>query len=472
MKQHWIYRTMIGLILIPPLISCGDGDKNLAGGGIGGTGISVGAITGFGSVFVNGIEFNTDNAEIYVDGDAASESDLGIGMVIAVKGTFDENGLTGTADRITYEELVEGPVDNIDLDEETLIVLGRTILLSDGTVFDGVSLETLLPGSIVEVSGQMKSSGEVVATRIELKSGITGFEITGMVKNLDDAGKTFTIENVTIDYNSAVLDDDLPGGMLSNGLLVEVESTAGLVDGVLIANRIEPQESALDDAEGLRVEIEGIVTDFTSLNEFEVNGIPVRTDSETTYEHGFASDIALDVKVEVEGSVVGGVLDADEIEFRVKNAVEIEANVQEVDPINKTLVLLGITANVNNLTVFRDNSDAKVRPFGLGNIQIDDELEVSGILENSAFIATSVLRVNPISKVSLEGPVTAVSDPTFEILGVSVMTSGETEFMDSNEMPLTPLDFFSTVDIGSVVGAEGILTEENVIIADEVEFEE
>ena len=472
MKRHWIYRIMVGLILIPPLISCGDGDKNLAGGGIGGTGISVGTITGFGSVFVNGIEFNTEDAVITVDGNVASESALGIGMVVTVEGTFDKNGLTGTAESITYEELVEGPVDDIDLDEEILIVLGRTILISNGTVFVGVSLETLTPGFIVEVSGVMNSSGEVEATRIELKSGITEFEITGIVENLE--ANTFTIEDVMIDFTNADL-DALPGGMLSNGLRVEVESTAGIVDGVLIASRIEPQESALENAEGLRVEIEGIVTKLTSTRDFEVNGIPVLVNDDTDYEHGFESDIALDAKLEVEGSIVNSILVADEIEFRVENAVDIEANVQAVDTDTGTLVFFEdiITVNVNNLTVFRDVSNDPVRTFGLNNIVNGDELEVSAILlEDGTIIATRVLRLNPVSKVALEGPVTDILDPTFEILGVSVMTSGETEFLDSNEMPIISADFFSTVDIGSIVEAEGTLTEENVIIADEVEFED
>ncbi len=46
------------------LVSCGD----LTTAGIGGTGITSGEITGFGSIFVNGVEFNTDNSHFEVDG--------------------------------------------------------------------------------------------------------------------------------------------------------------------------------------------------------------------------------------------------------------------------------------------------------------------------------------------------------------------------------------------------------------------
>jgi len=42
------------------ILGPGGGDGR-ASGGIGGTGISKGTVTGFGSVIVNGVTFNTDN---------------------------------------------------------------------------------------------------------------------------------------------------------------------------------------------------------------------------------------------------------------------------------------------------------------------------------------------------------------------------------------------------------------------------
>jgi len=63
------------VILMLPLIGallfggCGGGDPfSVAEGGIGGTGISTGTVTGIGSIKVNGVTFNTDNAAIYVEG--------------------------------------------------------------------------------------------------------------------------------------------------------------------------------------------------------------------------------------------------------------------------------------------------------------------------------------------------------------------------------------------------------------------
>lgn len=479
MKPSRIYKLAVGLMILGALTSCGNENQSTAGGGIGGTGISVGTITGFGSVFVNGVEFDTSGASITVDGTPASESDLGIGMVVAVEGTFDDNGLTGKADRITYEPLVKGPVDEIDLDEESLVVLGRTIRTNDDTVFEGFELEVLVEGNIVEVSGFMSSDGIIRATRIEFESpafipGTTELEITGIVENLDEAAGTFRIGDQVIDFSDAEL-DDLPDGALENGSLVEVESAEEISGGVLVAGRVRGLESVLADFAGFYVEMEGVVTEFTSPGNFQMNGIPVVTNDATVYENGSASDIAVDVRLEVEGILdADGVLHASEIEFAIEGNVEIEADVQqEVDVQNRTLVLLGITVTVDNQTVVWDNSAVGKQPFGLNDIEPGDRLVVIGNSEGITVRAKRVERRNPEALVALKGPVTAVDvdNLQIEIFYVSAVTTEETEFQDSNEVPISAEDFFTEVQIGSIVEVEGTLMNGNIIHTEEVEFE-
>ena len=477
MKRYWIYRLMVGLMLSGSLLSCGDGGGGglLAEGGIGGTGFSSGTITGFGSVFVNGVEFNTDDAIITVDGDLASESDLGIGMVVVVEADFDGNGLSGKAKRIMYEETVVGSVDTVNLVDESMVVLGQTVRTDQATVFDGVDFDDLDVGNIVEVSGFTSSSGIVQATRIEFKSdrfvaNATELEVTGIVENLNEAAMTFRIGGLVIDYSSAVLTDLLDGG-LSNGSLVEVESIEERVGGVLTASRVEGQEFDLTDFGGLRAELEGVVTEFVSPSEFDVNGIPVRTDENTSFENGTADDIAPDVKLEVEGTVdANGVLRADEIEFDLDATVEIDADVQAVDAQDSTLLLLGITVAVNQETVVRDASDAEVQPFGLEDIRIGDRVVVLGNPMGNVVTAVRLERTNPALEVELEGPVTANSNPTFEILGVTAVTTIDTEFKDSNDVPISAAEFFAGLQVGAIAEVAGTLSGANVIDAAEAEL--
>ena len=70
----------------------GGGDGG-GGAGIGGTGFAgSGTIDGTGSIFVNGIRFDVDDADITVGGQPATEDDLGLGMVVRVRGRVDADG--------------------------------------------------------------------------------------------------------------------------------------------------------------------------------------------------------------------------------------------------------------------------------------------------------------------------------------------------------------------------------------------
>ena len=61
-----IQALVVALLLASVTVSlstCGGiGGSEFAGGGTGGTGISTGSISGFGSVVMNGVHYRTDNA--------------------------------------------------------------------------------------------------------------------------------------------------------------------------------------------------------------------------------------------------------------------------------------------------------------------------------------------------------------------------------------------------------------------------
>ncbi len=74
------------------LSGCGGGGSGGGGGtlpGIDRLGVKAGTVTGFGSIFVNGVEFETDTAEFEVDDDGigSGQADLNIGDIVVV--TFD-----------------------------------------------------------------------------------------------------------------------------------------------------------------------------------------------------------------------------------------------------------------------------------------------------------------------------------------------------------------------------------------------
>jgi len=101
------------------LNSCGGGGGMTAGSGIDGTGImSAGVVSAFGSIIVNGTEFDTSNAVVVVKGEEIGVGDddvqanLEIGMVVTVEGRIKEDG-SAVADRVIYSSNVAGPVESV-----------------------------------------------------------------------------------------------------------------------------------------------------------------------------------------------------------------------------------------------------------------------------------------------------------------------------------------------------------------------
>ena len=98
--------------------------------------MSSGTITGFGSIFVNGVEWQTSGATITVDDNPGTESELKVGQVVTVRGTLNAAGTNGTADSVEFDNSVEGPIASIDLATGSFVVLGQTVLVSADTGFD------------------------------------------------------------------------------------------------------------------------------------------------------------------------------------------------------------------------------------------------------------------------------------------------------------------------------------------------
>ena len=171
--------------------------------GIGRNGIAVGPISNFGSIVVNGVTYNTDSATFTLDDESGTQADLKVGDMVVVTGSINDDGTTGTAETVFYDDLVKGPVDSIDLAASSLVVLGQPVLASATTSFDDgfnpASLEGVSVGQIVEVSGQIDASDNIVATRIEPKPDGTTFEVHGTVAGLDSGALRFNLRGLALE---------------------------------------------------------------------------------------------------------------------------------------------------------------------------------------------------------------------------------------------------------------------------------
>ncbi|WP_148862831.1 DUF5666 domain-containing protein [Marinobacter fonticola] len=457
-------KTLLSVAVLGTLLSaCGGG-----GGSDGSTDSStdssstttnkttMGRISGFGSVIVNGVHYDVEGASVTSDGVSITEADLKVGMIVRVKGQSNGDG-TGTAVSLSFDDDLEGPVSSVDPTNKQFVVLGQTVIVSADTVFDGITFDTLIADTVVEVSGFFDSTGNIRASLVE-KSDSTDFETKGRISGLDTAAETFLLGGLTVSYTGAVLDDI---AALAEGLFVEVKTSQPLQNGVLIAEKIEAEEEGVDVEEGEELEISGIITDFSS-DGFAVNGQAVRVDAGTEFDGGSAIGLANDVRIEVEGQVdASGVLVAEEVSFEQESQIEVEASLDAVSA--NSISLLGREFKVNDRTFFKDESSFNDKFLNLEKLLSGQWVEVDAYqATDGSLVATSIERrdIEEESTASLQGPVEESAEPNFKIIGITVTTDTNTSF----EGPFPQQ--------GELVEAEGKLTADGVLQADSVEQED
>jgi hypothetical protein len=466
--------TMVGAALL--VAACGGGgssDGVTAGIDRGGIVTATGAITGFGSVHVNGVHYVTTGATITLDDNPGTESDLRVGQIVRIEGSIGQDGLNGTATRVIFDDEVEGSVQSIDLANSRLVVLGRTVQVSAQTSFDDRisprSLEGLLVGDRIEVSGRVATSGVVEATRIERKAAQASVEVKGTIAALDTNARSFALSQLTVSYANAQL-NGFASGQPANGDRVEAFGTVN-GNGVLVATRVEKEGGGAAGNADEQADYEGLITSFVSATDFAVAGQRVTTTASTTYEGGTASSLALDVPVEVEGRFnASGVIVATKVQFRRGSDTEFSGRVDSVNAAGNSLVVFGVSIRVNSLTRYEDHSGADVQRFSLANIAVGDYVEVDAYNDGSGLLATKLERDDTQGEVQIEGIAQNVAAPSFTVGGVAVTTDGNTEFRDTNGVTTNAAAFFQAAP-GRTVKARGSLVG-NVVLATRAELED
>jgi Domain of unknown function (DUF5666) len=473
-------------VLLCLLSSCGGGGGLVADGGIGGSGIvASGAVTAKGSIFVNGVEYRTDGASFEREGEAevifsGDDSALQVGMVLRVEGTLDEGGATGRAERIRFEDLVEGPVESMTLSStqvKTAVVLGQTVIADQGIP----GFDALVAGAVVEVSGFERPDGSLQASFILLKANSLAefetaggvFEVKGRIGNLDPLAQTFNLGTLGIDFAGVQPRnlDAAPNGILENGVLVEVKGSA-LVGGRLTATDVEVRTPGLGIADHALAEVEGLIAVLNRpAATFTLNGQPVDFTG-AAFQGGVAADLASGVKVEAKGPLAGGILRATEVEF--KDSVKLEGNLAAPVLQNGILTLQGLSSiGVQVETGVTEFEDVPA----LGNLQVGEHLRIRGRPDPSGtgVRATQVRRLGPSADLTLQGPLSAFDALTqnLVILGVTVNTLAIPDARFEREDTVIGRDaFFNALAPGLLVKAQGGLDQTLSPTWREIELEE
>jgi hypothetical protein len=435
--------------------------------------VGVGPISDFGSVWVNGVRYNTDDATWTRDDNPSSQAEFKVGETVIVKGTIDDDD-NAFAETVELDELVKGPATAL-VDLDTAIVMGQTVNSSFGTLIDdscgdvsNTDLTGLTGFFAVEVYGSVRADGAIDATRIECKTAADfaddEFEVNGIVEAL--TATSFMINGLQVDYAATVSIDNFPGGQISEGDPVEVKSTDFSVGtapnpDTLAAARVEYKGNRLDGNEGDHYEIEGFIVEFRSVADFDVLAgatvFTVKTDPDVTTFDGDENLLDVNVKVEVEGDLDGDLdIVASEVELKTSTNVRVAG---VVDPVNNGEIrILNILINtIEGTTRFEDKTGATDgSSFGIENVNAGDFVEARGQEMPAGEITAYVFERDDLDPdTELRGfiePGSVTDRNSFRVLGVLVDTTAVDVYQGEDDTVIGVDTFWTTVETELAAG--------------------
>jgi hypothetical protein len=369
--------VLAGLLGAALLAGCGGSDEGVSDPAEEGT-VSVGTIHGTAPTWidVNEVRFDKQVTEVLDDDDRPTTVEaLKLGMQVEVEAAaVNRNSAVAQAARIAFGSAVVGPVEAVDVAAKQLKVLGQTIQVSDGTIFDGIAggLAGVAVNSLVDVHGLLDAaSGVTSATRVELRQALNFFRLRGVVSQVDVAAKTLRVGGQLVSLAKV---QGLRGLAQANGKVARTVLEKQQVNGQFVARAIGGDNRFVKD--GKAVDIESIVTEFTSISAFKLFGLPVDA-SKAAFVNQAA--LKLGARAEVRGALAAGVLAATNVEVKVRGQknIEVQGAVAAQNAAAKTFVLNGVTIEFGgeNLVLVGGNAAALVNGV---NVLVKGKLSADG----------------------------------------------------------------------------------------------
>ena len=458
--SHTAAARILGLVIATAIAGCGgSGDSSL------GTNnpppppaavakTTVGQISGFGSIYVNGVEYETSGSSYEVDDTSASGDDaLAVGMVVNVQGSVNPDGRTGTANSVSYDDDIEGVVANLatdpnDMSIKTFEVMGVAVQADkNNTNFDNeddpdFNFDTIADGDNVEVSGEY--SGDVlIASYIEKQDASDDdYEAKGTVDQYDGADQfVLILRNESTLSVTVAAGAEIPSAGIMDGQYVEVEGSipdpTNAPDS-LLANKVEIEdEDRIDSDDEDEVEIKGILGYDVDTETWSVKDVRLAFGDNTQYSPETLADSIDDLSadglyVEVEGEYLDGVLQVREMELE-EDELEFKADVDSVtvtDSREGSLTLTfgnatgSVDVNVTPDTMFLD--DDAVDHYDLNSIMIGDKVEIEARMGDDGLVYASSLHLEDDMGYEIKGPVDAIDEVSITVLGIVFTLDAET----------------------------------------------
>ena len=394
-------------------------------------------------------------ARVLVDGGPTNAAGLTIGegeiVVLAGTQTFPPVSNPGgiiAASALKISHMVDGPLDEVDLTHERMVVLGQTVLLTSYpyvSVQGGTpGLDAVEPGARLVVSGHPTASGEIIATRIAFSAATGDFVVSGIVRSADPVMRRFVLNGVTIDYSMALL-SDLPTGVPVDGERVLARVTRVGGQDQLVATSVADDSTLPDASTGTVATLHGTVTsmDSPSSGNWAVDGYRVIIADTTIDSCDFtAASVNFDITVEASIGEDGKLIASATCAWStIQGQFMMQGAIDGIDLDHDRISILGFTAQSSATTHIIDSTGGGIKP--LGDLNIGDWITVYGKYQPAdkyqptpglVLADTIVLWHHSIpSQVDALGstfsPDLRIHDPLIYIRGVPISTDDATIFV-------------------------------------------
>ena len=338
---RWLLAALL-TFLSALLLSCG-GAGGVGSGGTGGfsSGTQIGAITGFGSVIVEGRSYS-EGATTYLNGKnpalplTVNSGTARLGMQVELK--FDTNSANEVAQTIYIRPNIIGTIESVGLD--SLVVAGQLVRLpqapAQASVFEGfATLSNLIVGNAIEVHGTRNAAEELIASRIELLSTAPATEtrVTGRigaistvsvgVQRLSIGSLSILVDSkTTLSQSSSLASTSnaspLAASSLAVGQRVSVYASSAVRAATLSASALQLESAPAESNAPLR--IGGVVRDMgTGAGRFSIGRVDIDA-SQAVFTGGVIGDLATGKVLRVTGSIntaanATALLKASEVKF-------------------------------------------------------------------------------------------------------------------------------------------------------------
>ena len=471
---------------MPLLLSCGGGSSSSTEPEVNLTEqqikdlntLTEGEITGFGSIYVNGVKYDTSDSKIFDDDDnSISESDLSVGMLVKLYGELNSDDSTGSAHTIVYSPEIKGFIESLDLDLMTLSVHGQTIVFNDLTYFDDTTASALMLNDYIEVNGHLLDNGNLLATRIEKKSATDNISIKGKVANLNTSEMQFTLGTLTIDYETAEF-DKFTMADLADGQFVKVKGMfANLAGDVFNVDKVKLYTfKPEDDHNHQHHYLNGVIADLQSDISFMIGDVQVLTNSTTEVKYGSLDTLANNLPVKVKGDYnADNQLIATKIYIVNQVILKAEGVIEDINAELGTITVLGVTFIYNEFTRFDDDTEDDLHTFNDDSLNIGDYIEIKGYINTDGDNIASKISKDDEDDDSeegneFEGKVGSISENGFMMYGLNFTVNEDTEY-EIYDVDASQQEFFAQLSEGMLIEVKAIRDGDNYTVL-EVEIED